>query len=73
MFTDMTPRERLKLLFDKGLCYQCLSLALHQTAVSIELPHVLASLCRHKAHSRYHKKNMYYCEDHKHDAECKFI
>ena len=73
MFNDMTPRERFKLLFDKGLCYQCLSPGAssdsgkHRTFLCFS-----KFICRHQAHSRSRypkKKYMYCCEDHKHDAE----
>ena len=66
----MTPRE-IKLLFDKGLCYQCLS----SGASSDSSKHKTAScfskfICRHKAHSSYpRKKHVLLCEVHKHDAE----
>ena len=71
MFVDMTPKQRFKLLFDKGFCYQCLSPGAtvehgkHKTALCYN-----KFVCKHKAHFKYpRKKHVLLCEDHKNDTE----
>ena len=71
VFVDMAPKQRFKLLQDKGLCYQCLS-----PGATIEHgKHRSGSCfskfaCKHRAHSRYpRKKHVLLCEEHKSDAE----
>ena len=70
-FVEMTPKQRFKLLYDKGLCYQCLS-----PGVSVEHgKHKAATcyskfVCKHKAHLKYpRKKHVLVCEDHKNMSE----
>ena len=71
MFVDMTPKERFKLLYEKGLCYQCLS-----PGAKVEHgKHKNAScfskfVCKSKTHSKYpRKKHVLCCEEHKSSSE----
>ena len=53
MFVDMSPKNRFKLLYDKGLCYQCLSPGSktnhgkHKSATCFS-----KFVCKNKAHSK---------------------
>ena len=67
----MTPKERFKLLYEKGLCYQCLS-----PGAKVEHgKHKNAScfskfVCKNKTHSKYpRKKHVLCCEEHKSSSE----
>ena len=71
VFSQMTPKERFKLLLEKGLYYQCLSPGAsiergkHKTALCYS-----KFICKHKSHLRYpRKKHILLCEDHKNDPE----
>ena len=70
MFVDMTPKMRLRLLYEKCLCYQCLSPGAkvehgkHKAAMCSKF------VCKNKDHTKYpRKKHVLCCEEHKCNAE----
>ena len=71
MFVHMTPKMRLRLLYEKGLCYQYLSPGAkvehgkHKAATCIS-----TFVCKNKDHTKYpRKKHVLCCEEHKSNAE----
>ena len=70
-FTELAPKERFKLLFDKKLCFQCLAPGTpveqgkHKSGTCYS-----KFTCKHKDHSKYpRKKHVLLCEDHKESTE----
>ena len=70
-FTELAPKERFKLLFDKKLCFQCLAPGAsvgqgkHKSGTCYS-----KFTCKHKDHSKHpRKKHVLVCEDHKESPE----